>query len=116
MRISDWSSDVCSSDLCCGLRASRFGIRREKRARRRGASWLPTITRVPLDSSSDQLPRRSGESSGTRMPSGANIQLARLSDSETSDVRDEIGKDSRREKGGWSGLHKDVGVHLQNNK
>src|SRR3546814_10207014 len=27
MRISDWSSDVCSSDLCLGLRAPCVGMR-----------------------------------------------------------------------------------------
>src|SRR3546814_8564140 len=30
MRISDWSSDVCSSDLGPGIRDSGFGIREDK--------------------------------------------------------------------------------------
>src|SRR3546814_9158286 len=40
MRISDWSSDVCSSDLCrtagCGYTAARQGRSRERAAQQRG--------------------------------------------------------------------------------
>src|SRR3546814_7368316 len=31
MRISDWSSDVCSSDLVCRFKAERFAARRHSR-------------------------------------------------------------------------------------
>src|SRR3546814_12063834 len=46
MRISDWSSDVCSSDLACGV-AGRTGLR--PGARRDAATlcaWRGSMTRV----------------------------------------------------------------------
>src|SRR3546814_11509170 len=40
MRISDWSSDVCSSDLCVGLRESGALRRRPSRAGDLPVRWL----------------------------------------------------------------------------
>src|SRR3546814_4963950 len=41
MRISDWSSDVCSSDLC-----SCSGSRAPRRPRARAGTWLPSAARA----------------------------------------------------------------------
>src|SRR3546814_3451040 len=43
MRISDWSSDVCSSDLGRGGRAPRRGPRRKGRWHRLAGAFLPKI-------------------------------------------------------------------------
>src|SRR3546814_20744861 len=44
MRISDWSSDVCSSDLCAGMAGTTIGLRY-------GTAFVPTnpfaVIRVP---------------------------------------------------------------------
>src|SRR3546814_9001853 len=55
MRISDWSSDVCSSDLACGV-AGRTGLR--PGARRDAATlcaWRGSMTRVLMPFPADAV-------------------------------------------------------------
>src|SRR3546814_1943969 len=46
MRISDWSSDVCSSDLCAGSRAGRGSLRHSGLGVARGARFPRGIVAV----------------------------------------------------------------------
>ena len=63
------------------------GNRRAKRCRRRRASFLPTMTFAPSDSSSDQLPRASSDSAATRSECGPNSSRAWLYSATTSATR-----------------------------
>src|SRR3546814_7901364 len=55
MRISDWSSDVCSSDLCQAARTKVFNQREAPDA---AASRAPLLAVLPASSAANQLPDR----------------------------------------------------------
>src|SRR3546814_20870426 len=56
MRISDWSSDVCSSDLLYRLAEDRIGERQVERQERLGRPRL--VEALPLDALVDDLFRQ----------------------------------------------------------
>src|SRR3546814_2672609 len=58
MRISDWSSDVCSSDLCDSLAPSLAAAGRARLSGSRGPTGLPTIANPSREH--NRAPRKSG--------------------------------------------------------
>src|SRR3546814_10245828 len=70
MRISDWSSDVCSSDLDA---ASKQPRQRETRKRRRISAKAPCIERAQREGRSSRMTERGTSGSTSNPPAGANV-------------------------------------------
>src|SRR3546814_17955238 len=64
MRISDWSSDVCSSDLACGARGQHGGLPVLLGAGDRGGLHLDAVEKVQ---SAEQLCHRLGAARHLRL-------------------------------------------------
>src|SRR3546814_17377748 len=94
MRISDWSSDVCSSDLLaaeCGWGPGRAG-------NRQGERQNETTHEDPLFAQGASSADRSGIASGVREASWV-VRHSRYKKGLSRGVREQIGRESCRDRG-----------------
>src|SRR3546814_4933477 len=88
MRISDWSSDVCSSDLDFFFRTSRFstlGLNARRSLCRRGVRLGDGVAEVPVEGRRVRIKAR--DLDDTRAGEHGNAGAARRSEEHTSELQ-----------------------------